>query len=348
MGFFKKMPEFDLGELNIENIFITDFMPSASGTYVKVYLLGLLFSKEENTKYHYDNKTLASMLNLPLQDIHESWTYWEKTGLIIKHMHEDISEYDIEFLSLRALYIQNNYSKKSSGNQVAQKRVTQSENPFKMENEKFQKLTKAVEKIVGHPLTFADYREIGDFYENYSKDTDWLLRAFVHCYQERNIRNMKVVKSTITAWLDQGLTTIEAVDSHLLTTTARYQVYKEILKLLGISFRMANQGEKDLIDKWMDQFAFTPEDLYNIIKDLSKKTLTISFNYIDKALTTLNQSNIKTFDAYMTKQSTDKPDQRNTSSSGSNANSRRKNYTIEKEKVYSDEELESILLNKNK
>lgn len=345
MGFFKKMPEFDLGELNIENIFITDFMPSASGTYVKVYLLGFLFSKEENTKYHYDNKTLANMLNLPLQDIHEAWTYWEKTGLVVKHKHEDATEYDIEFLSLRALYIQNNFTKKSSGTPSERKRSNVNENPFKSENEKFQKLTKSIEKIVGHPLTFADYREIGDFYENYSKDVNWLLRAFVHCYQERNIRNMKVVKSTLVAWIEQGLTTVDAVDSHLLTTTARYQVYKEILKLLGISFRMANQGEKDLIDKWMDQFSFAPEDLYEIIKDLSKKTLTISFNYIDKALSTLNQQNIKTYEAYVSKQTGEKAEQRNTTST---SGGRRKNYTIEKEKVYSDEELESILLNKNK
>jgi len=346
MGFFKKTPEFDLGELNIENIFITDFMPSASGTTVKVYLLGILFSKEENTKYHYDNKTLANMLSLPLQDVHEAWTYWEKVGLIIKHAHEDASAYDVEFLSLRALYIQNNYNVKNSTVVTRTKKAHVENNPFKIENENFQKLTKSVEKIIGHPLTYSDYREIGDFYENYSKDIEWLERAFVHCYQERGIRNLKVVKSTMLSWIDQGLNTVSAVDAYLVHSSARYQIYKEVLRLLGNAFRMVNQGEKDLIDKWIDTYAFGQDDLYAIIKDLSKKTMTINFNYIDTILTKLNQSGIKTFEAYTTfnafasKQGTEKPESKPTH--------RRKNYTIEKDKTYSEEELESILLNKNK
>lgn len=347
MGFFKKMPEFDLGELNIENIFITDFMTSASGTYVKVYLLGMLFSKEENTKYHYDNKTVANMLSLPLQDVHEAWTYWEKVGLVVKHTHEDATEYDIEFLSLRALYIQNNFNKKTTTPASQTKKAKSDSNPFKTENENFQKLTKSVEKIVGHPLTYADYREIGDFYENYSTDIAWILRAFVHCYQERGIRNLKVVKSTMLSWIDQGLNTVAAVDDYLINSSARYQIYKEVLRLLGIAFRMVNQGEKDLIDKWIDAYKMPQDDLFAIIKDLSKKTLNINFNYIDNILTKLNQSDIKTFEAYASfnafapKQSAEKTETKPTTN-------RRKNYTIEKDKTYSDEELESILLNKNK
>ena len=299
MGFFKRQPDFDLGELHIENIFITDFMPSASGTYVKVYLLGYLFSKAENTKFHYDNKTLATMLSLPLQDVHEAWKYWEKNGLIVKHTHENGEEYDVEFLSLRALYIENNYTPKSTKTTLKSKNEQFS--VHKLEEDRFQKLKKSVEQIIGHPLTYVESRDIADYYENYSKDPEFILRAFKHCYQERNIRTFKMVKSTLVGWLDQGLSNLDALEKHLESTSARYQIYKEILKLLGNAFRMANQGEKDLIDKWMDVYGFRTEDLYAIITDLSKKTLNISFNYIDKALTTLYENNALTFEAYTSK-----------------------------------------------
>ena len=337
MGFFKKAPEFDLGELNIENMFITDFMPSASGTYVKVYLLGLMFSKEENIKYHYDNRTLASMLSLPLQDIHEAWAYWAKTGLIIKHTHEDGQDYDIEFLSLRALYIQNNFTHKSQRFETTKKPASKERNALKTENENFVRLTKAVEKIVGHPLTYAEYRDIGDYYENYSKDADLIIKAFEHCYNERGIRNFKYVKSTILGWVNQGLSTREQVNDHLEQSNERNAIYKEMLKLLGVAYRLINQGERDLVDKWLDTYGISPEDLYEIVKDLSKRTLNISFNYIDKTLTSLHSQGIKTFDDYRSSGQKDKAPQ-----------NKRKNYTVEKEKTYSEEELEHILLNKNK
>ena len=339
MGFFKKAPEFDLGELSIENMFITDFMPSASGTNVKVYLLGLMFSKEENVKYHYDNRTLANMLTLPLQDIHEAWVYWAKTGLIVKHPHNEGQDYDIEFLSLRSLYIQNNFTNKTLAT-TQTKREQVNQNAFRIENENFVKLTKSVEKVVGHPLSYAEYRDIGDFFENYSKDHDLILKAFEHCYQERNIRNFKVVKTTLLSWIDQGLTTKTDVESHLLQSNERSQIYKDVLKLLGISYRLPNQGEKDLIDKWIDAYMILPNDLYDMIKDLSKKTLNISFNYIDKAVSTMLQQGVKTFSEYQNKQQKEKNE--------SKPQSKRRNYTIEKEKTYSEEELEHILLNKNK
>lgn len=339
MGFFKKLPDFDLGELNIENMFITDFMPSASGTNVKIYLLGLMFSKDENTKYHYDNKTLANMLSLPLQDIHEAWIYWEKVGLIRKHSHEDASEYDVEFLSIRTMYIQNNFTQKNQ-TPVAQTRKSTTENPFKNENERFKTLTQSIEKIIGHPLTYAEYREISDFYENYSKDVEWLKRAFIYCYQERNMRSLKAVKSILLSWLDQNLTTVHAVEDFLISQSSRFQIYKEILRLLGLSYRMVNQAEKDAIDKWVDLYHIEPDDLYAFVKDFSKKTLTINFSYIDKALTSLQKSGITTYESYTNMQTIEKTQPRTTQ--------KRKTFTIEKEKTYSDEELESLLLNKKR
>lgn len=342
MSFFKTTPEFDLGELNVENIFITDFMPSASGTYVKVYLLGLLFSKAEHSQYHYDNKTVANMLSIPLQDVFEAWNYWEKCGVVHKHLHENGQDFDVEFVSLRALYIQNNYVHKHSTSSTHKPVSKTTENPFKLENEHFQKLIKSIEKIVGHPLTYSEHREISDYYEHYSKDINLIVKAFSHCYQDRGIRNFKVVKSTLTNWVDLGLTNVSSVETHLSSYNERNLIYKEILSRLGVSYRLANQGEKELMDKWLDHFKFKPQDLFDIIADLSKKTLTISFNYIDKALTKLNNMSINTYVGYQSTQNKEKTE------SKAPERSKRKNYTVEKDKTYSEEELEHLLLNKNR
>ena len=110
--------------------------------------------------------------------------------------------------------------------------------------------------------------------------------------------------------------------------------------MLGIGFRQPNQAEKDFIDKWLDQYGFEKDQLMQIVLDLSKKTLNINFNFIDKVLTTQYTSGNLTFEAYHSSKSTPVKNEVK--------QNKRKNFTIEKENTYSEEELEQILLGKKK
>lgn len=341
MGFYRKIPSFDIGELNIENLFITDFLPLASGTYVKVYLMGLLFSKEENTNYRFDNAVLANTLKLPLEDIHEAWSYWEGKKLIKRHYHEDQTAYDVEFLSLRELYILDNFVSKSAAPSQA---ASAKNATFVKENEKFKALCTRIEKIIATPLKHADYRKINDFYTHYYKDADIIVRAFEYNYIERNIRNIKAIDSLLNSWIDQGLNSIEAIDNAILISNERFKVYKEVLRLLGMSFRMANQAEKEAINRWLDDYHFEAKDLYELIKHFSKSTMNMNFNYIETRLKDLHGKGILTFDAFKL---TAKPENSDTQKS-TPAKSRKKQYTIEKERTYSEDELEDLLLRKGK
>ncbi|MBE0449947.1 MAG: DnaD domain protein [Clostridia bacterium] len=331
MAFIQNATTFDLGELNIENIFISDFMPSASGTYVKVYLLGLMFSRSENDAFRFDNKSLANMLGLPLQDVVEAWNYWEKQGIIKKHIHDDALNFDVEFLSLRELYILNNYTSKSE--------PTDRKSDPKIKSH-YKTLCEQVEKIVGHPLSYTEYRDIGDFYDHYYTDTPIILRAFEINYKEKNIRSVKAVKGLLNQWLSQNLSTLESIEHHIKSKDERNMIYKEVLRNLGLSFRMANQAEKELIDKWLDQYEFEPESLYQFIIVFSKKTLNINMNYLDKVFGDLHKQGIKTVDNYESTQANDKP------KAQTQSQAKRNRFTIEKERSYSEEELENLLLNK--
>jgi len=107
-----KKPNLDFGYCSIENIFINDFMPMANGIQIKVYLTGykLASDKEENIKI--GNYSIAKSLNIPLKDVLDSWDFWEKKGIIVKHEKEnrvDEHDYDVEFLSLIDLYIEKNF-----------------------------------------------------------------------------------------------------------------------------------------------------------------------------------------------------------------------------------------------
>jgi len=338
MSFNKKIPNIDLGELNVENIFVTDFLPLASGTNVKVYLTGLMFAQSDSTDYQFDNRMLARTLSLPLQDVLEAWKYWEKQGIIKCYPSPaDPQDIDIEFLSLREVYIQTNFLTKGQNQKKSQKNYKDSS--FIKDSELFKDLCKRIEAIIGYPLKHSEYREISDFYEHYYKDTRILIRAFEYNYQTRNIRNFKAIKTLLNQWLDASLSTIEEVEHAIDSQSKRYIVYKEILKMLGMSFRMPNQGEKELIDRWLDDYGILDTDLYAFIAHFSKSTLTINFNYIESRLKRLVDQQITSFEAYKSHVDSTKTH---------SASSKNKNqHIMEKEKTYTEDELESMLLKKN-
>lgn len=333
MAFYQKSTPFDLGELNIENIFISDFMPSASGTYVKVYLLGLMFSRSETDAYRLDNRSLASMLSLPLQDILEAWAYWEKQGIVLRHFHSDGQHFDIEFLSLRDLYIQNNYTLKGDSSKVKSNKTAISER-----NEAYKKMTKSVEQLVGHPLSYAEYQMLGDFYDHYYSNSEIITRAVAICYKERHIRNMKAVKALLNSWLEAQLMSLDAIEAHIRNSDARFKVYKEVLKHLGLSYRMVNSAEKQMIDRWIDDYGFETEDLYALIIAFAKKTNNLNLNYLQKAFETLHKEGIKDLKGYEERRTEAATDKR--------PSDKKKRFTIEKERHYSEEELEALLLKK--
>ncbi len=329
MAFYQRTPVFDLGELHIENIFVSDFMPSASGNYVKVYLMGLMFSQSNEDGGRLDNVRLAQQLGMPLTDIVEAWRYWESVGAVKKHYAEDGKSFDVEFLSLRDLYIQNNYVSKAS----AQPPKKTAPRP----NHSYMRLAKEAEHLIGHPLSHAEYREIGDFYDHYYKDETIVLKAIAVCYRERNIRSMKAVKKLLVDWMKAQLTTLPAIEAHLKATDARHQVYKEVMKCMGLSFRMANVAEKETIDYWIDEYGFEPETLYAFIVHFSKRNSNLNLNYLKKAFASLHEAGIHTVEAFEKQQAG--------KSAPAKKNSKNQ-FTIEKERSYSEEELEELLLNK--
>lgn len=337
MAFYKKANAFDLGELGVENIFISDIMPSASGTHVKVYLMGLYLSKSDEASYRMSNRALATMLGLPLQDIVESWRYWEKQGIVLCHDQGVADEFDVEFLSLRALYIENNFTQK---NQIHLPKVVST--PDKKEKNAFSRLYRDIEHIIGGSLNGSDYRIIGDLYTNYYPDHEIITFAYDWCYNVRGLKTSKSVKSIVSGWIKGGLYTLEDIKTSIDATDERYGIYKDILKAMGLSFRLPNQAEKEAIDLWLDVYKITQKDLLEFIVFFSKKTTNLNLNYLHTALTSCYQNGITKVDAYI---ENNRPQQKTMTSPASD---KKKKSTIEKEKTYTEEELEALLLSKNR
>ena len=80
MGFYREhIKDYFLLGTPVENMFINEYMNSAPGDYVKVYLFALMYA---GLGTDLTNADVARHLNMEPEDVLKAWTYWEKQNVI--------------------------------------------------------------------------------------------------------------------------------------------------------------------------------------------------------------------------------------------------------------------------
>ena len=60
-----------LRDTQVENIFLTEYMPGAEGDFVKVYLTALMYAGDEKMS----NSLIAKHLGMAEEDVLRAWNY---------------------------------------------------------------------------------------------------------------------------------------------------------------------------------------------------------------------------------------------------------------------------------
>lgn len=290
-----KIRDFYLLATEVENIFINEYMPQANGDFVKVYLYALLYADRGIEMTH---ESLANQLNLSLKTVDDAWNYWADMGAVKKvaatekrHMTGSGSSsaskllaYDIEFLSLREL-MYGAMNAANDGQAQVQQTVTEvqtqtEENPLC--DDVVREIFDCIESLKGRPLSAKEMQEISSWQEMFDVDTSVIMKAIEHCYS-KNKTQIKYIEAVIREWTEKGIKTAEEADEYLETSALRYGDYKRILSSLGIVGRIATDGEKKIMDKWLDEMGFSLER----VLEACYKTVGIqnpNVNYVNKIL----------------------------------------------------------------
>lgn len=285
-----KIKDFYLLTTEVENIFINEYMPQTPGDFVKVYLYALMYAERGIEMTH---EALANQLGLSLGTVDDAWNYWANMGVVKKlYTAEKESDaaralslrgelaYDIEFVSLRELMY-------GSMNETEQ-RISQAQPEASADrdsslfDEGLRELFDCLEELKGKPISTKEMQEISSWQTMFDMDVSLIMKAMEHCYS-KNKTQIKYIGAVIREWYEKGIKTAEEADEYLETAALRYGDYKRILSSLGIVGRVATDGEKKLIDKWMDEMGFTAER----ILEACQKTLGIqnpNVNYVNKIL----------------------------------------------------------------
>ena len=293
MFFQKQTPDMDLGDTPIANIFINDFMPIADGTFVKVYLLGYMYAHDKDSSLSVNHETIAKNLNIVLSDVLRAWDFWEQKEVIKKKYlsEDDPTQYIVEFMCLKQLII-----KKTLGHRDTEPTDNFTSQPNDLieakRNPRINEMFLNINQIMGRSLVPGELLKVLDWYYNYSMSTEVIIRAFMHCIQEKNIKKLNYIEKVIISWYDQGITTMEKLDDFLERTDERNFQYVSILKYLGIYNRLPTHPEKETMKKWFDVWNFPASIIFKAC-DESIKIRNPNIDYIDGVLENYKKVGIK-------------------------------------------------------
>lgn len=329
MAFHKKPPKFDLGETPLENLFIEEFMPMANGTYVKVFLLGYKYACDH---HEIGNREIASRLSLSIEDVHNAWLFWESKHLIERQLRsDDPHDYDVTFISLRQSYIDSNYvsRQKETAGTLGEMKVKESDKFFKK-----------IAEIMDRTLIYSgEQMKIYNWKDQFGASEALILKAFEYAVKEKNNKNLRYIEAIVRNWIDAGLSTPTEVSQYLERTERRQLFYAEVYRTLGYGRKGIAAGDREIVDKWLDDFGFAYDAILLVLKEASKKTANVNMNYMDRIVTDLHAQGRMDPDAiaehFTRGPSTDRKPAPNRAPN--------RFHNFEKRKAYSNDELETIL-----
>ena len=272
MSFYReKTKDYFLLDTQVENMFINEYMTSAPGDYVKVYLFALMYA---NLEVELSNEDIAKQLSLDIEDVLKAWTYWEKMGIIRKIgiSAETPLQYDVRFVMLK---------EKLYGSDEESQIPAEAAVSSPMANQKYKDMFDKIEKSLGRVISGTEMSEVLSWCSDYSIEPEYAAFAVEYCAGKKK-KNIHYAESVIRSWISEGYRTIEDVQEHIGQMQERSAEYRRIFRALGWS-RNWTEEEKRIMDEWFDTMGFS----LDTILEACRKTSGISspnINYVNKVL----------------------------------------------------------------
>ncbi len=260
--------------VNIDNLFITHFLPNAPDNCVKVYMYGLYkcTTSKDNT---IDDFTRA--LNIARDDIISIFYYWQEQGLV--------QVIDVDPIIIRYMPVKNAIQKIKKYNV-----------------DKYTSFNLSVQEIIGKKmLTPREFEEFYYLIENLKMDKDAVLRIVDYCVR---LKGENIAVSYIVAvaknWAYDGVKTVDDVVNRLAEQDRISGDVVQVLKSMGIK-RSASIDEYQVFLTWEKDLEMSLE---NII-EIAKKSKVKNFKLLDEKIKNcyaMKLQSVKEIDDYFSMQ----------------------------------------------
>lgn len=241
----------------LDNTFLNEFLPQATGDDVKVYLYGLNLCSNPNIE---DNclDTMSKVLSLTEDEIIKSFSYWQEIGLVQMVSTKPL---EIRFLPIRA----------NSGS-------------VKIRNkEKYSDFNKQMQNVIsGRMITPVEFNEYYSLIEVYHFEPEAVVLIAKYCTSiKNNAIGYPYILAVARSFANDGLKTCETIEQKFLEQEKSTKEIKQVIDALGLK-RDADIEERNLYVKWTSHYGFAHGTIITIAKTQKKKG---GFSKLDNVLT---------------------------------------------------------------
>ncbi len=252
--------------VNVENIFILEFLPYLSDKAVKVYLYGLYlcYSNEENSI-----ESFAKKLSIPEFEVEAAFKELEAIGAVNIINKE---KFEIQYIMLRH-------------SQGASK---------KYKPEKYADFNQSIQKLFPDKMiTLNEYNEYYHLIETLHIEPSALLMIAQYCIKIKGANvGFRYILSVARNWAELGITTTADVEEKLMNLELTNSELKAVLKALSIR-REPTVEDRNFYQIWTQEIGFKKDVVIAVAKKYKSKA---NFEKLDGVLKNYRALNLFTLE----------------------------------------------------
>lgn len=304
----------------VSNTFIDEYMGTASGEYVKVYLYLLRHAGES-----VEIPDIADALNHTEADVRRALAYWERAGVLAPEKEETVvsesavtrenmtdtgymapesrrnyGDTDVEGRMPEETMADNGKQPQSSDCGMAKQQsgppdIPDAGNSYdRMKrlsaDEEFSALLYAVQQYLGKTFSAIECEKFAYFYDVLHMSCELLEYLAEYC-AEGGHTSIRYIEKVALNWYQAGIHTRDEAREH---STRYSKDTSAVMKAFGIMGRNAGTAEQEFMRRWFKEFGFDAA----IVTEACNRTLTAtgaaSFPYADKILTGWKENGVRT------------------------------------------------------
>ena len=296
-------------QTGISNCFIEEYMPSANGEFVKVYIY--LMKCAGSVDAGASICTIADVLDMTEKDVVRALKYWEKVGLLNLTFNEDKKLTSLSINECKPLRQLSKPAEHEGVTAIAAKVIpevtaedvalldapvkktyTNAELDSFLEDVEVKQLFHIAEKYLGRSLSKTDSNTLLYIYDDLKMAPDVIEYLIEYCVSLDH-KSIQYIESVAIAWTSQGITNVKDAKAH-------NRVYKKygspIMKAFGLVGRVPAQSEMNYIVKWTNSYGFTIELILEACNKTIEATHSPNFAYADKILSNWKDNGVSTID----------------------------------------------------
>lgn len=309
----------------LSNVFIDNYMTTARGEFVKVYILGLKYCL--SGELGINTTMLAQKLQLLESDVINAWSFWNEHGVVKLTPIDSFGNYNIEFINL---------------DQVKEETSKDVDLLKELKNESTKGMLEDIEKLIARPLSPKEMSMYLSWQKDYSFSQEIVLMLIEYCVSKGKT-DFRYIEKIAIAWNEADIKTVENAQSYIKKHEDKWISIRKILTYLGIKDMEVMKPQEILLDKWLTTYKMPLDVIFRACDICFERINKAEFKYIDSILTSWNKDGIKTIEDVNLKGSLKKSSNR-TYKNQANKGTANSNFNNFEQRTYDFEDLEKKLL----